>query len=541
MTGVGPDAAAARHVGSRRAPRGLLLTADRVVTLGHGRYKARALLLRGSRVVWVGDDVDQAPPHARRLDFDGCVIGPAFVDAHAHLTATGITLSGLDLSTVGSWAEVLDAVRVFADAHTGGVVWGHGFDPHTLPDEPPDPQALTDAAGRRVVYLSRVDGHSALVDRRTLQMAPLARASGVERDARGRPTGWVFRDANHVVRRWSVGSMSHAELGRARSAAAAHAAALGIASVHEMGGPDLFGAADFDAWREGEWPIEIVPYWASLDVEDALRRDLRQIGGDLLLDGSLGSHTAALGSAYDDRPGVRGRLELDDDTLVRFFVDATTAGLQAAVHAIGDAAIRQAVRCYRAAEAALPDHLEGAARRLHHRLEHAVVMPPELIDEVAELGLIVSAQPSFELAWGGPDGLYAARLGPTRAAWTGPFRALADRGVPLAFGSDSNVRPMDPWRTVYAAQHRAVEQHAVTRLEAVSASSLGGRFAAGQERFVGVVRAGMRADLAVWENDPFRADDPRDARCVLTLLAGRPTHSTGSVDAFAEPRDRRVR
>ncbi len=509
-----------------------MLVADRIVTLGHGRYRARAVLVRGSRVVWVGDDPEQAPPHAHRLDLDGCVIGPAFVDAHVHLTATGIGLLGLDLSEVESGRELLRAVRTYADQHTGRVIWGHGFDPHDYPDALPDPDELSEAASGRPVYLSRADGHSCLADRRTLSMAPLARTAGVERDRDNRPTGLLRREANQVVRRWSLGAMSEAELDEARTAAAEHAAAHGIGSVNEMGGPDLMGKQDFDAWRTGDWPVEVVPYWAGMDLGFVVERGLDQIGGDILVDGSLGSHTAALGEPYADRPDTCGHLELDDASLIALFREATHAGIQVAVHAIGDAAIRQVVRCWRQVAEQLPDYLQGGVRRLHHRIEHAEVLPPDLYDDIADLGLIVSAQPGFERAWGGPGGMYETRLGPRRAAWTNPYRTLADRGIGLAFGSDSNVTPMDPWGAIHGAQHRRRPEHAINRLEAVSASTLGGRFAARQDRYAGVVRAGVRADLAAWEGDPFGADDPRGARCVLTVAGGRVTHGEAPLPAW---------
>jgi predicted amidohydrolase YtcJ len=514
-----------------RPTRGTLVVADRVVTLGHGRYRARALLIRGKRVVWVGDDPALAPPHGDRLDLAGCVVTPAFVDAHVHLTPTGITLAGLDLSGVRSAEEMLHALRTYAEQHTGRVVWGHGYDTHDLVGRLPTPDELTEAARGRAVYLSRVDGHSCLVDRVTLSAAPLARAHGIERDGEGRPTGMLKREANHIVRRWSVGAMSDTELHAAREVAARQAARLGITAVHEMGGPDIMGMDDFDAWRLEPWPVEVVPYWGGLDLGFAVERDLRQVGGDLLLDGSLGSHTAALCAPYADTDDA-GQLELDDETLTEFFLEATHAGIQVGVHAIGDAAIRQAVRCWQAVDDRVPDHLEGATRRLHHRLEHAEVMPPDLIDDVADLGLVVSGQPAFETAWGGPSGMYARRLGAERVRWTNPYRALADRGVNLAFGSDANVTPLDPWGGVHAAEVRAHAEHAITRLEAVSSSTLGGRNAARQERYVGVIRAGMRADLAVWEGDPFRAEDPRGTRCVLTLHRGRVTHGTAPLPAW---------
>jgi predicted amidohydrolase YtcJ len=515
------------HADARdREARGTLLVADRVVTLGHGRYRARAVLVRGKRVVWVGDDPEQAPPHASTVTFDGCVIGPGFVDAHVHLTPTGITLAGLDLHGVTHRDELLAAVRTYADVHPGRVLWGHGWDLHELVDGLPGPAELSEASGGRPVFLSRVDGHSCLVDDRTLDAAPLARAAGIERDADGEPTGVLRLEANKIARRWSVGAMSATELAEARTTAAAHAASLGLTSVHEMNGPDMMGVEDFDAWRFGSWPVEVVPYWGGLDLGFVAERELKQIGGDLLLDGALGSHTAALESPYHDNPSTSGRLEFDDDTLSELFLEATHAGMQVAVHAIGDAAIRQAVRCWQTVEARLPEYLAGAVRRLHHRIEHAEVLPPELYDDVARLGLVVSTQPAFEAAWGGPDGLYAARLGLERARWTNPYRALADRGVGLAFGSDANVTPMDPWGGVWAAEHRHWAEHEITRLEAVSSHTLGGRNAARQEHYVGVVRAGMRADLAIWEGDPFLADDPRGSRCALTLVAGRVAHES---------------
>ncbi len=518
-------ATSSRPASDGTAARGTLLVADRVLTLGHGRKAARAVLVRGSRVVWVGDDPSQAPPHGDQVDLSGCAIGPAFVDAHVHLTPTGLALTGLDLGEVQSGAELLQAVATYADAHTGRVVWGHGFDPHGFPDELPGPDDLAQVAAGRSVYLSQVDGHTSIVDRRTLSAAPLARAEGIERDAAGAPTGVLRREANHIVRRWSVGAMEEAELAAARREAVRHAAALGIGSVHEMASPDVMGLEDLDAWLEGDWPIEVITYWAGLDLQTALLRDLRHIGGDLFLDGTLGSHTAALLGPYADRPSTTGHLEFDDDTLTAWFLEAARAGLQTAVHAIGDAALQQAVRCWREVDDRLAEEgLHDAVRRGRHRLEHAEMLSIDLLDDLAELGLVVSAQPAYEARWGLPDGLYADRLGTERAARTNPFRAIADRGIGLAFGSDANVTPMDPWGTVMAAQHRRHPEHEVSRLEAVSMSSLGGRHAARQERYVGVVRAGMRADLAIFEGDPYRADDPRGTTCVATVVHGRIAH-----------------
>lgn len=514
-TGAGAEAPPAR---------GTLLVADRVVTLGHARVDARAVLVRGSRVVWVGHDLSQAPPYRDRVDLEGCVLGPAFVDAHVHLTPTGLSETGLDLTAVTSGEQLLRAVSNYADQHTGRVIWGHGFDPHRYPDELPGPHDLARAAEGRAVYLSRVDGHASLVDWYTLASAPLTRAQGVERDAAGNIVGLLRREANHIVRRWAVGALEDEELAAARRHAVRLAASRGIGSVHEMGGPDIMGLDDFDHWVRGSWAIEVVPYWGGLDLEVPVSYGLHHGGGDVFLDGSLGSRTAALCAPYADHPGWSGSLELDDDTLTDWIEEATRAGLQVGVHAIGDAALLQVVRCLKAVLARLPENGRDVMRKLRHRIEHAELVPPEVLDELPELGVIASVQPAFEERWGGPEGMYEARLGPARARRMNPFRAFADRGVGVAFGSDANVTPMDPWGAVHAAERRRHPEHAVSRLEAVSMQTLGGRSAARQERFVGVVRAGQRADLAAFEGDPYEDEDPRGARCVLTVVQGRVAH-----------------
>ncbi|MFT5222039.1 MAG: putative amidohydrolase YtcJ, partial [Glaciecola sp.] len=347
--------------GSDPEARGTLLVADRVVTLGHGRYRAHCLLMRGSRVVWVGDDPSSAPPHQRRINLDGCVVGPAFVDAHVHMTGVGITLTGLDLSLVRSGREMLDAVMSYAGQHIGRVIYGHGYDPHEFPDALPTPDQLAAASGGHPVYLSRADGHSSLVDRHTLSAAPLARSGGIERDVEGRATGVLRREANQIIRRWSVGAMTSIELDAARLAASQYAAKQGIAAVHEMGGHDLMGVDDFDAWALGDWPLDITAYWGGFDLGFVAERDLRQIGGGIYLDGSIGSHTAALESPYADSH-LTGELEYDDDTLSELFVEATNAGIQVAVHAVGDAAVRQAVRCWQQAQRLVPEYHGDAVR-----------------------------------------------------------------------------------------------------------------------------------------------------------------------------------
>ncbi|WP_462187846.1 amidohydrolase family protein, partial [Frankia sp. CcWB2] len=144
------------------------------------------------------------------------------------------------------------------------------------------------------------------------------------------------------------------------------------------------------------------------------------------------SHTAALHTPYTDAPHTCATTHLDADTIRDAVLDCADAGLQAGFHAIGDAAITTVLDGFEAAATTLGHNRITAAR---HRLEHAEMTTPDHLPRIAALGLVASVQPAFDARWGGENGMYATRLGPTRAAAMNPFAAMNRAGIPLAFSS----------------------------------------------------------------------------------------------------------
>lgn len=513
-------APAAYHRSVRGEPTGpLLLVADRVRTLDPTHPGGRAVLTDGASIVWVGDDPADAPHallrgQATKVVLEGAELHPAFVDAHAHLTPTGLALMGLDLRDCRSVDDCLAGVRAIADVTPGHVIWGGGWDEFDWVERrPPSADELSRAGGGRPVCLIRVDGHSAVIDRGSLELAPLSHADGVERDARGRPTGLLRREAMHIARRWFLAGLPAAQLAEARDAIAAHLASLGVASVHEMGGPDGMGIDDFDAWLEADWPLDVVGYWGELDLDVVLARGLRQAGGALHLDGTIGSGTAALHEDYADGRG-RGHLYRDVDELVAFATRATRAGVQVAFHSIGERAVDQAIEAFETVEAAVGS---AALRACRPRLEHVPLLSAAQIGALARLGVVAVCCPTSERRWGGPGGVYEHRLGAERARATHPLRPLHAAGVTLAFGSGTDLVPTVPWESVAAAVGHGREDLALDEDTALLAATRGSRLAA-RDDGSGVVRPGMRADLAATELGP----DRREA--VLTLVRGTLAH-----------------
>ncbi|MFF7338230.1 amidohydrolase [Streptomyces sp. NPDC008163] len=488
---------------------------------------ATAMVVERGHVAWVGSEgaadafasgVDEV------IDLDGALVTPAFTDAHVHTTSTGLALTGLDLSGTRTLGDALARVRAHVTAHPADrVVLGHGWDATRWPEQrPPSRAELDGAAAGRAVYLPRVDVHSAAVSTALLDLVP-----GVTTMPGYDPEGPLTAAAHHAVRAAAHDAVTPAQRAEAQRAALRHAASLGIGSLHECGGPDISDEDDFTGLLKvaAEQPgPRVFGYWAQevADEKDARRvRELGAVGaaGDLFVDGSLGSHTACLHEPYADAPHT-GTAHLDAARIAAHVAACTEAGLQAGFHAIGDAALSAVVQGIRAAAEKVGLARVRAAR---HRVEHAEMLTPETVAAFAELGLTASVQPAFDAAWGGEEGMYAQRLGAGRAATLNPYAALLRAGVPLAFGSDSPVTPLDPWGTVRAAAFHRTLEHRVSVRAAFTAHTRGGWRALGRDD-AGTLVPGAPADYAVWRTDQLvvQAPDDRVARWSTDPRSGTP-------------------
>ncbi|MEN0129146.1 MAG: amidohydrolase family protein [Brevundimonas sp.] len=505
---------------------------------------AEAVLVEDGVVAWLGSD-DTADGFADRadevVDLEGALVTPGFVDAHVHVLETGLALESIDLSRGGGVHSLADALAAVARAaatradHDGPIL-GFGWDELDWPEGRPPTSAEVDAAAHGApVYLARVDVHSAVVS------TSLAASSGAERADGWSADGRVERDAHHVARE-AARSVSAVRRTQLYERALAHAAAGGIVSVHEHSAPSidtregLRELLDLTRDAAGGRP-HLVAYRGELcvTVDDARELlaaipELTGIGGDLNVDGSIGSRTAALRSSYSDAPGAHGNLYLAAEQICNHITAVSRAGLQSGFHVIGDAAMDEVLIGLRAAV-----DVDGAAAlaRTGLRLEHAEMVDAPTLAALVLLGVRLSVQPAFDAAWGGAGGMYAARLGAGRAAALNPFADLAGAGVPLAFGSDSPVTALDPWAGVRAAAFHHEPEQRISARAAFRAHSRGGWRLAGHDH-VGELRLGSPAHLAVWECDELvvQAPDGRlsawspDARSGIPLL---PDLSPGAV------------
>lgn len=474
---------------------------------------ATALAVRDGVIAWLGsDDVGRGQfPDAQVIDLDGAFVAPAFVDSHIHLTATGLTLSGLDLRSARSGQHCLQLLGDYARSHPDGSIWAHGWDESDWPDPtPPSTDDVDAVVGDRPAYLARVDVHSAVASSALRALCPgLAGAAGYD------PKRPLTADAHHLVRAEARNRLTPQQRDHARTAALNAAAAAGVVAVHECGGPQIGGLDDWDEIRALDHGVEIIGYWGeavrTADQARALieRTGARGLAGDLFVDGALGSRTAWLHEPYSDAPGCVGNTYLDRDTIAAHLQACTEAGIPAGFHVIGDAAVTAVVD---ALESVVASAGAPAVARCGHRLEHLEMVTEEQAHKLGAWGVLASMQPNFDALWGGESGMYAQRLGQERARSLNPFALLASQGVPLAFGSDSPVTAMDPWATLRAATRHQTPGSALSARAAFAALTRGAWRAAGvRDGVAGTLVPGAPASYAVWEADELEVSAPADA------------------------------
>ena len=469
------------------------------------------MAIRDATVVWLGSDevARRQFDDAEVTDLDGAFVAPAFVDSHVHVTATGLTITGLDLAGATGPDDLLRRVREHAQRHPGEPVWGHGWDDTDWP-RPPTTDDIDSIAPGIPMYLARVDVHSAVAS-----SALRNTVSGLPAAAGFHPQQPLTSAAHHLVRAEARRLLTIGQRADAQRAALDAAAATGIVAVHECAGPDIGGAEDWRELRALDHPVEVIGYWGEAVSTAAQARALiaetgaHGLAGDLFVDGALGSRTARLCEPYADAPAQDGVMHLDAAAIEAHLDACTETGITAGFHVIGDGAVTAAV----AALAAVVERRGApAVARCGHRLEHLEMVSAEQAQQLGSWGVIASMQPSFDAIWGGEHGMYARRLGPHRALRMNPFALLASAGVPLAFGSDSPVTPMNPWEWVRAASHHRTPGSAVSVRAAFAASTRGGWRAGGlRDGVAGTLVPGAPASYTVWDCGDLQITAPDDA------------------------------
>jgi predicted amidohydrolase YtcJ len=519
----------------------MVITGARIYTMNEHQPVVSSMAVKGGRVVYVGNDAARhAGPAARRLDLAGATVIPGLIDSHVHMESLGDELETFDLRYVKTVSEVAAMIKEAA-AHRKPGEWvrGQSWDQTNWGGRYPSADDLTAAAPANPVFLTRVDGHAAWVNRLALEIAGLNAQTPDPAGGRilhapdGTPTGILIDNAQGLVES-RIPPPTAGETRRRIARAAAECARLGLTTVHDAG----VSRQELDAYREliakKMLPVRVYAMiGGSGDLwEDYLKRGpelgerltVRSI--KLFADGAMGSRGAAFYEPYADDPGNTGLLMLTREQIEKVARDAAAHGFQVNTHAIGDRANHITLEAYGAAL--------GGANNHRFRIEHAQVVSPADLELFKKYSVIASMQATHatsDMRWA------EARVGPERVKYAYAWRRFLSIGVPVADGSDFPVEEPNPLYGFYAAVTRQdrsgnpkegwFPDQRMTRQEALESWTRAGAYAAFEEGSKGSLEPGKLADFVVLSADIMRIPPPEilRTRVTMTVVGGEVVHT----------------
>ena len=544
------QAAPALRQGSGQAP-ALILHNARIYTVDANRQTAEAIAISGDRIVRVGANTEVLSLRGsatRVIDVSGGTIVPGLEDAHGHFTGLGASMQSIDLRGTTTYEQVVGMVRQrAATARPGEWIVGRGWDQNDWPEKQwPTHELLSAASPNNPVYLTRVDGHAGLANRRALDLAGVTEATADPAGGRlirapGNQLSGVLIDTAQSLVSSKIPPVSEAQLEEQILLADREMRRLGLTMVHDAGTDSrtvdaykrLIDAGRLKTRLYVMLRAPLATLQPALDkgpILDYGNHHLAVRAIKVVADGALGSRGAAMLEPYSDEPGTTGLLTTPPDEVYAQTLAASKAGFQTAIHAIGDRANRLVMDVFERVQREVP-----GSRALRMRNEHAQILDRAEIPRFAALNVIASMQPTHatsDMPW------VPARIGQERMA-EGAYvwRKLMTAGAMIASGSDFPVELANPMLGFYAAITRQdpkgqpasgwMPGERMTRDEALASFTRNAAFAAHAETQLGTLEAGKLADLVVLSKDIMRvaSSEILTTTVRMTIVGGEVVYS----------------
>ena len=493
------------------------------------RKRASAVLALDGKIAAVGSDreIEEAAKKAGVpvADLGGKTVLPGLHDCHAHLSLTGFDAQGINMYDAKDIPEIMDLLKE-ADKTWDAERWLYGqrLDEGLLAEKRPPTMEELDAIGRPV-FISDRGGHYVVVNRQAYDLLEIEDdLEGVRKDDKGEPTGRLQDKANKIAR--NRFPRTREEYLEAMRWTGEEAIKKGITTIHAQEGFTKDDpSVEILLENLDEFPVDLVIYWCYMpEPDDPMCKKLGILGGDILLDGSIGSRTAAFYENYCDGDGC-GYLNYTEEEVFNFVESGIVRDLAMSFHVIGQKGIRTALNIYEKVMELHPDKKDTAKLRL----EHFGWPGQEDIDKAAKLGVRISTQPPFTYLRGGPESIYRSRLGEDREKAGYPLRLMLDAGLCVGGGSDSDITPLDSILGIHAAVNQPYPENSVTPYEAVRMYTSEGAKCGWEDDFKGKLIPGMQADMVILDADPLTVNPQtiKDIKVLGTVRKGDLVYDNG--------------
>ena len=497
-----------------RVYEGAILTCDAENTV------ARFLVEDQGRIVYVGDQLPDLYQESQRIMLDGRALIPAFADTHIHFASFATFHAGLNVMNARSNAEILQLLKQHVAKTKEKLVIGFGASPYSVSDGCLVTRAqLDEVCPDKPLFLVKYDGHACVVNTKLLEKVEkkAAHLRGYHAD-----TGEMNQEAFFAVSDYVTNSIPILQLIKNMQHAVDYMASKGIGMIHTVSGVGFTGDLDVDLER---WfaaglqnGMQMRVFMQTLDVKKVEKRKLSRIGGcfEAALDGCFGSKDAALLAPYANSDDC-GVLYYSDEVVTAFCKKANRAGLQIAIHAIGDAAFDQAVR---ALKVALDDYPRDNHR---HAIIHACLPTSSGLDICKQYQILLPVQSAF-IDWPQEPDAYLETILGDRCQGLNPLRTFAQHNIVLSAGSDGPCTDPDPIQWLYKACNHSNPSEALTVQEALRMCTYNGYYTTFDEAERGSLEVGKIADMVILSDNPYQMDVARlqELNVEQLLLQGKP-------------------
>ena len=515
-----------------------------VVTMDGKGTVAEAVAVTGGRIERVGSAAELRKLGGKVVDLQGRTMLPGFYAAHDHfpqigiMTVTQVDLNSPPIGTVGSMEHILRLLKQkAASTPKGQWIVGRGYDDTLIRDKRhPTKLDLDQVSTEHPVWVTHISGHMGAGNTMALQIAkvtkdtPQPKGGHVAKDSKtGEPTGYIEESHSMVTRH--IPAVTPEQMREGIRWANREYLSKGVTTASVTGGARERYIAVRDAIARGDVKLRFDWYLSGANIEKLPGNDRIRINGvKAWHDGSIQGYTGYLGAPYHVQPAgkndYRGYPTRTRDELVNMVARWHKAGMQAAIHANGDAAIDDVLFAY--------EKVLGGKTDARFRIEHCQTPREEQLDAMKRLGITPSFFVGHVYYWG--DRHRDIFLGPTRAARISPLKSALNRGIRFSIHNDTPVTPVDPLLLVWNAVNRTTRDGQVLgaeqrigvmqALRAVTSDAAWQNF---DENTRGSIEEGKAADFVVLDRNPLNVPpmEIRNIAVTETIVGGEPVWKKG--------------